>query len=141
MGIGKATAPEESVVSNDAHEVALDFAKQLITLSSGVLALSATFIRELPAATLIQLGLLALSWTALAISVYGGLQTISAIVKSRVNSDHAWSSGAGQRYATTSKLAFLVGVVLFAAFAFSLLLTSRTLDEASIDIGCSPLGA
>ncbi len=126
MGIDRAPEPEDSIVRNDAHEVALDFAKQLITLSSGVLALSATFIRELPAATLVQLVLLALSWIALAVSVYGGLQTISAIVKSRLNFDDAWSTGAGKRYATTSKLAFLVGVVLFAAFAFSLLLMSRT---------------
>lgn len=141
MGIDKSAAPQTSIVSDDAHEVALDFAKQLITLSSGVLALSATFIRELPAASPVQLALLALSWAALAISVCGGLQTISAIVKSRLNADYAWSTGAGQRYATISKFAFLTGVVLFAAFAFSLLLSSQTPDSAKADACLIWLGA
>jgi len=101
----------------DAHEVALELMKQLITLSSGVLALSATFIREFRIEQCGHKILLVLAWLSLSLSVFFGIQTISAIVKSRLNGDANWSTGEGKRNASGSKYCFLLGLVLFAAFA------------------------
>ncbi len=47
--------PQPNPSESDAHKIALDFAKQLITLSSGVLALSATFIKDFPQLSGLQL--------------------------------------------------------------------------------------
>lgn len=108
----------------DAHQIALELMKQIITLGSGVVALSATFLEKFEICT-VSLALLALSWSSLLFSIFFGLQTISAIVKSRLNTEHDWSTGDGQRYARYSKYAFIVGIVLFAAFAFTSFLMAR----------------
>ena len=102
----------------DAHEIALELMKQLITLSSGVVVLGATFLEKFGAPSLIHGVLLGLSWLALITSIFCGLQTISAIVKSRLNSEHQWSEGSGKAYARVSKYAFVIGIFLFAMFAF-----------------------
>jgi hypothetical protein len=126
LGIGEEITHDNSEdKSGDAHKIALEFAKQIISLSSGVLALSATFIKELPNANNCQLVLLAISWISLAVAIFSGLQTISAIVKSRLNSDYDWSKGAGKNFAITSKYSFFIGIILFALFAFTLLNTGQ----------------
>jgi hypothetical protein len=102
----------------DAHQIALELMKQLITLSSGVIVLGATFLEKFGADSMIHRVLLGLSWLALVTSIFCGLQTISAIVKSRLNSEHQWSEGSGKVYARASKYAFVVGIFLFATFAF-----------------------
>ena len=104
----------------DAHTIALELMKQIITLAAGVVALSATFLEKIKTGS-ISLVVLGLSWVALVISIFFGLQTISAIVKSRLNpEEHEWSKGRGQAYARISKYAFVVGISLFAIFAFLL---------------------
>jgi len=107
---------------SDAHEVALELLKQLIALASGVLALSATFIEKLSPATKTGLVVLGAAWLALLVSVFGGLQGMSAVVKSRLDPDHDWSTGKGQFYARLAKYGFLLGILLFALFAFLSLL-------------------
>jgi hypothetical protein len=109
----------------DAHVIALELMKQLITLSAGVIGLSATFIEKFSAPWTL-LPFLALSWTALLICVFFSLQTISAIVKSRLDSDADWSRNAGQTYARLSKYAFLTGISIFAAYAFLSVLSIRS---------------
>ena len=116
-------------VENDAHKIALELMKQLITLASGVIALSATFIEKFPTRW-ITLPVLAMSWLALLLCVFFSLQTISAIVKSRLAADAEWSKGSGQKYARSSKYAFLAGIFLFATFALASVLSMKG-DEAS----------
>jgi hypothetical protein len=59
----------------------------------------------------------------LLISVFFGLQTISAIVKSRLKpEEYDWSEGYGKTSARISKYGFVAGISLFAIFAFLLLL-------------------
>ena len=103
----------------NADEAALELMKQLITLASGVLALSAAFIDKLPKTSKPFLVLLALSWISLITSLVFGLQTISAIVKSRIDSDDEWADGKGRKYGRVSRHSFLIGIGLFVAFAFS----------------------
>jgi hypothetical protein len=120
--------PSNSAPS-DAHQVALELMKQLITLASGVIALSATFIEKFPTRWVL-LPLLATAWVALLVCVFFSLQTISAIVKSRLAGDVEWSKNSGQRFARISKYTFLVGIFLFALFAFVSLLFIK-IDETS----------
>lgn len=101
--------------------------KQLIALASGVLALSATFIEKLIAHQWALIVLLCVSWAALVISVLFGLETISAIVKSRLEDDDEWSRGYGQKSARTCKWTFVAGLALFAVFA----ILSSTLPKVS----------
>jgi hypothetical protein len=112
----------------DAHQIALEFLKQLITLSSGVLALSAAFIENFFPASLLQSIFLFTSWVCLALSIYFGLQAISEIVQSRLMPGLNWANGPGRRYAAASKNFFVVGIILFAVFAFiSFLFSSKAL--------------
>jgi|SRR5260370_22967472 len=101
-----------------ADEAALELMKQLITLSAGVLALSATFIDKLPRGPSYTLGALLVSWAALVVSIYCGLKTISVIVKSRLASNDEWSKNEGRRYAIWCQNCFLAGITIFAFFAF-----------------------
>jgi hypothetical protein len=114
---------EEDSRVGDAHESALELMKQLITLASGVLALSATFLAKVSFTRWWLVALLAASWLALLISVFCGLETISAIVKSRLNQEYDWSRGYGRRCALISKYAFVAGISIFALFAIVSLLS------------------
>ncbi len=106
-----------------ADEAARELMKQLITLASGVLALSATFVGRLGDVSVYLLILLAISWLALIISVFFGLQTLSAIVQTHLNPEESdWSRGYGRMSARISKYAFILGIALFAVFAFFSLL-------------------
>jgi hypothetical protein len=120
--------PEEFEIEpcEDAHQIALEFLKQLITLSSGVLALSAAFIENFLPASLWQAIILFTAWVCLALSIYFGLQAISEIVQSRLMPGLPWANGPGRRYAAASKNFFVAGITLFAVFAFISFLFSNT---------------
>lgn len=123
-GASQTGSSEPARGDSDGHQVALEFLKQLITLSSGVLALSATFIGQFKTTSLPLLCLLVLSWLLLASAVFLGLQAISTIVKSRVQGDTEWFYGTGQRYQAWSKALFVLGLLTFAVFALVNLLAS-----------------
>lgn len=101
-----------------AADTALELMKQLITLSSGVLALSATFIGNFSTTRALYLSMLVAAWVSLTLAVLTGLETISAIVKSRLLPEYDWSCGRGLKTARISKYSFVVGLALFAIFAF-----------------------
>jgi hypothetical protein len=118
-----------------ADDVAIELMKQLITLASGVLALSATFVEKLQLVPVYLPIILALSWCALVLSVFGGLQAISAIVKSRLDPEESdWSEGYGKVRARIAKYAFIVGISLFAVVALGSLLQRRRSQEAEKEI-------
>jgi hypothetical protein len=100
-----------------AADAALELMKQLITLSAGVLALSATFIEKLEPQGVLSIAGLVIAWLALVVSLIAALDTISAIVKSRLKPEFDWSTGRGQRAAGVSKYSFVVGIALVAAVA------------------------
>jgi hypothetical protein len=103
--------------TDDAHKVALEWLKHLITLCSGVLVISATFVRALfeePSWTLI---ILLVSWGLLIASIITSLDTISRITGSRINNDRAWAGEPGRRLAAAARFCFISGITAFAAFA------------------------
>lgn len=118
-----------------ADEPALELMKQLITLASGVLALSATFIEKVPRSSASHVVILIVAWVALLASIFFGLETISAIVKSRLDSNDDWSAGYGKASAQVSKYAFTVGVALIALFAVLSFTASRSQGPESPTLG------
>jgi len=111
-----------------AADAAVELMKQLITLSSGVLALSATFIDRLAPAGLWSVALL-LAWLCLIAALIAALETISAIVKSRLEPGYDWSTGRGQKSAQISKYGFVVGIALVAAVGWGSLSRGAVRDS------------
>ncbi len=103
--------------NNDAHQIALEWIKQIITLSSGIIVLSATFISSIFTQLNWSIWLLIASWMLLLSSIIFGLNTISAITYSRIHQDDSWSSGKGKNYAKAAKGLFLAGISMFVIFA------------------------
>lgn len=108
-----------------AADAALELMKQLITLSSGVLALSAAFIEKLEPVGPWYVGALLLAWVALVVALIAALETISAIVKSRLKPEFDWSIGRGRTAAAISKYSFVIGIVLVAGVSLGSWVRSR----------------
>lgn len=125
--------PADSSGAPTSAEAALELMKQLITLAAGVLALSATFIGDFPVRDRWLLALLGVAWLLLATAVLFGLETISAIVGSRLDPEQHWSKGYGKTAARVSKYSFVSGLTTFALFAFLMLLLDATGSEVAID--------
>jgi hypothetical protein len=101
-----------------AGSTALELLRQLITLASGVLALSSTFIDKLWSPTLALQILLAVAWIILALSIVAGLQAMSALVQGALQPDFSWTQTSARNWAVTSKWAFIIGIAAFALYAF-----------------------
>ncbi len=107
--------------NKDASDAALEFTKHLITLSSGVIAFSVTFVAKFEGTPTWSYCILALSWVVLAVSVATAINTVSNIVMSRLHTNDDWSTE-GKNAATWSRWSFLVGLGLFASFGLIALL-------------------
>ena len=73
------TSKENSDGKKDSIKLVQDITKQLITLASGILVLSATFLSDIirsPSSSI----LLTLSWTSITLSIVAGLLTLSSLV-------------------------------------------------------------
>ena len=103
--------------NNDAHNVALEWIKQIITLSTGVIALSATFITQIVKAPNWTVWLLIISWLLLLLAIILGLETISVITNSRIHQNNDWTTGSGRKKAKVDKWSFVLGICFFALFA------------------------
>jgi hypothetical protein len=108
----------ESDRRDTAAKHALELMKQIITLASGVLALSATFISDLRTEGWVLRVAIAVAWLCLTVAVFFSLQTISSIVKGSLDPDFDWSEGYGRRAAALGKYFFVAGLATFAVFAF-----------------------
>jgi hypothetical protein len=108
--------------NTEAADAALEFVKHLITLSSGMVAISATFVSHFSSAPRWSLIILAAGWLLLTASVVGGLNAISSIVMSRLHSNDDWADHPGKAWARLSRWGFVSGLVAFALFASVVLL-------------------
>jgi hypothetical protein len=106
-----------SAKDNDAAQIALEYIKQVITLGAGMLALSGTFIEKLVKEIAYYTLLLPIAWILLLLSIYYGLETISTIIKSKLDQDeNEWSRGHGLRCASICKKCFVGGIAVFLLF-------------------------
>jgi hypothetical protein len=104
-------------INKGAADFALEWVKQVITLASGIVALSATFLEKITTNINWTLILLIMSWGCFIASVMTGLETISTIAKSHLDDNNDWSIDSGYRYAKACKILFIVGFCLFCLFA------------------------
>lgn len=128
----------QQVMLKSAAGDAVEYLKQIITLSSGILALSATFLASGALTSWHEITFLLLAWASLGISVFFSLETISAIIQSGINSDHQWHKNPGKRSATIAKHSFIAGLFLFATSAIDGATSDSTKPEqSSIEIDFS----
>lgn len=126
-----------AVKKDDAHEVALEWLKQIITLSSGIIVLSATFIGTIFKQMNWSIWLLVLSWVLFLVSIVFALETISVITQSRIEENQEWSKGKGRVYAKVAKWLFLTGIFLFILFAlFNFLFSIMQSKMSSFQFKC-----
>lgn len=104
-------------INKDAADVALEWVKQVITLSSGIVALSATFLNKLGSYPNCILFFLIFSWVCFITSILTGLELFSTIVQSHLKKNNNWSEGIGLAYARACKYLFISGVIIFCLFA------------------------
>ncbi len=100
--------------NNDAHIVALEWIKQIITLSSGIIVLSATFLNTIFKQLNWSVSILIVSWLLLLSSIIFGLKTISQITRSRIEQNDDWFY---ENEGKITKFLFITGIVLFVIFA------------------------
>jgi hypothetical protein len=104
-------------INEKASDVALEWVKQIITLSSGIVALSATFLTRITSFSSWILIILILSWGCFIASILTGLETISIIVKSHLDGNNNWNEDEGKAYAKACKYLFVSGIIVFCIFA------------------------
>ena len=77
--------PKESI------KLVQDITKQILTLTTGVLALSATFIKTFltPTSTPQCIPVIYISWSLFTLSIIGGLLTLSSIVNKLTRGEYA----------------------------------------------------
>jgi len=68
------------------------------------------------------------------VALIAALQTISAIVKSRLKPEFDWSTGYGQKAAAVSKYSFVIGIVLVAAVALGSWVRGRPPESRPVPI-------
>ena len=81
---------------NDAHTIALEWVKHLITLSSSIIVFSGTLVGLVLDEPNWSLGLLVFSWGLFMAVILLSLETISVIINSRINEDNNWTGGKGR---------------------------------------------
>jgi hypothetical protein len=101
----------------DALPIALELMKQLITLSSGVLALSAVFLDRFRVSNPWDYLPLILSWAFLIASLITVLNVISSMVQSRLTPEREWHTGSAKTLGRISKVTFVLGISSFGLFA------------------------
>jgi len=111
MGLGQKSNKN---TNNDAHKIALEWIKQIITLSSGIIVLSATFIKTIFKQMNWTVFLLIISWILLLLSIILGLKTISQIVRSRMNQNDDWYY---DNEGKVTRCLFVAGIFVFVIFA------------------------
>jgi hypothetical protein len=132
VGLSENQPDDLSPKNKEAGETALELMKQLITLSSGVLALSAAFLDKFRVESRLEYVPLLLSWTLLIAALIAALDTISAIVKSYLTPEHKWHTGRGYTSARISKWTFVLGLICFGVFG---LVTTLSTDSKSDKLG------
>ncbi len=102
---------------DDAHTIALEWLKHLITLSSSIIVLSGSLVGIMLDNPNWSLWILFSSWILFISVILLCLETISTITYSRINDNNSWTKGTGKNMALASKWLFILAIVLFVIFA------------------------
>jgi hypothetical protein len=115
-------ADEILISKKEASHVAVEWVKQLITLSSGIIAVSAAFLYQVKDLSWYFFIPLVISWGLLLISIIYGLNTISGIVGFHLDNLHDWSEGTCKTNAIICKHAFISGICFFVIFGLIIII-------------------
>ena len=102
--------------SKDAVYLAQDITKQIITLTTGVLVLSATFVKIFITSSPDYFIILISAWSLLTLSIVGGLFTLSSMVNNLKNNKYEPFSKHTTIPAITQWISFILGFILFWIF-------------------------
>lgn len=117
-----------------ALHLATGWAKLLITLSTGAIALGGTFIKDIFKGEITASYLIITSWSFFGLSVIFGVFHVGGLIStlnSRFNSNVDIDSGQGKIFRTAQGISFFLGVILFVVFA-SLNIYTRSEKEEDI---------
>jgi hypothetical protein len=122
--------PSKSVMTNSSQAASSsteraqtstqDFIKLIISLASGVIALSATFVPKFSDHSPITMGILFVSWLLFAASIFFGIRTLTILTRCIMNGTELWWN----QIVRTARLCwwcFLIGIgalIIFAGIAF-----------------------
>jgi hypothetical protein len=116
MSNGQANDP-----GTKANEIAIEALKQLLTLASGVLALTITFIKDALDTSRSKASytfLVPIAWCLLALAIWTGWVAIpDACRKMTLKSDYVFESGRPRVLAKIAQSSFLLGLILLTVFA------------------------
>jgi hypothetical protein len=116
------TSPSQAASSSTerAQTSTQDFIKLIISLASGVIALSATFVPKFAEHSSITIGVLFVSWLLFAASIFFGIRTLTILTRCIMNGTELWWN----QIVGTARLCwwcFLIGIgglIIFAGMAF-----------------------
>jgi hypothetical protein len=135
MDMNKDKLPPMENYNGKAMDIAIDLVKQLITLASGVLALSATFLPNVKNLSVVGSVILLLAWLTLITSIICGIQSISNFIPDIKDNTQDWIEGKSQKYAKCCKILFILGIVLIIGFAiYGSLNKSQSLENPKQEI-------
>jgi len=100
----------------DAVYLTQDITKQIITLTTGVLALSATFVKIFITSSPENFIILIFAWSLLTFSIIAGLFTLSSMVNNLKNNKYEPFSIYTTIPAITQWICFILGFILFWIF-------------------------
>ena len=100
-----------------AFDVVLEWTKQVVTIASATLVLSATFVKDMLSGKVVHQGCLTWAWVLLLVAVVSGVFVIGATVASLNKKDLDAFGGMIGWTAIFQVVAFLIGMILFLYFA------------------------
>ncbi|MFA4819957.1 MAG: hypothetical protein WC613_03275 [Candidatus Aenigmatarchaeota archaeon] len=102
--------------SFEALKSAESLSKQIMTLSTGIIVLSATFLKDFFSKP-IHLEILGASWIFLSISIILGLLSLGAIIDNMNRHKYDIHEGHARKMTLIQEIAFFLGIIGFWVFA------------------------
>ena len=100
----------------DSIKIVQDITKQLITLASGILALSATFLRSIVGSSPTAICLICTSWILITASIVFGILTLSSLVNKLKNNKYEPFATPTTIPAIIQWVTFIAGITFFWIF-------------------------
>ena len=130
--------PGASNSDQRAHESARDLAKLIISLSSGIIAISATFVEKHTQGVRLVVVLLAISWILLIVSIFYGIKALITLVNAEQQDAQNWW-GMTRIPLRIAWNHFRAGVVTLTVYAFVVSVTyAFDLSKAATDESARP---
>lgn len=112
----KSASKEITEGQKDSIKLVQDITKQLITLGSAILALSATFLKSIVGSYPLSIFLICISWILITISIIFGIITLASLVDKLKNNIYDPFATPTRTPAIIQWITFVIGITLFLIF-------------------------